>query len=220
MLISDNYRDQMAQLHESREDYGKFSGIRWAMPTHLLLTQLAHAQNVRPVEISVLDYGCGKGELRLHLPHGVKCYDPGVAKYAVHPREDGYPRGVTAWPDGVPPYDIVVCTDVLEHVEQEATRDVLEDLRQLTDHFLLLNINLRPAAKTLPDGRNAHINLRTWPEWKRTLEVADLVPITDPVERFHKGELYDVTVICNPSGEHTEIGHEVMTHIKKDAVPT
>ena len=80
-------------------------------------------------------------------------YDPCVKKFAETPR----------------PADIYLCTDVLEHVEPEKTESVLNHINTLSTGVCYLIIDLLPAAKTLADGRNAHINLQTTGWWLSTL---------------------------------------------------
>lgn len=139
MLITDAYQSQMREMHVQREDFGK-RGSQWAV--------IAMAMCGKHETTDVLDYGCGKGELNLHLPFSVKCYDPGVPKHA-KPAE---------------PADIVLCTDVLEHIEPECLDDVLKDLRRVTKKEAFLVIALTKAKKILPDGRNAHLIIES-PEW-------------------------------------------------------
>lgn len=90
---------------------------------------------------SILDYGCGKATLQKGLPYPIQNYDPGMLEYNRPPT----------------PADIVVCTDVLEHVEPDCLPAVLDDLHALTRQLLFVNIACRPAVKFLPDGRNAHL---------------------------------------------------------------
>jgi hypothetical protein len=104
---------------------------------------------------SVLDYGTGKGSLverlRLELPPAIEVhgYDPAVEAYARRPTQ---------------PVDIVTCLDVLEHVELASIDLVLREISSLTRKFCYLVIDLQPAVKSLPDGRNAHILLAP-PDW-------------------------------------------------------
>lgn len=108
----------------------------------------------------MLDYGCGKGyqylELRVHerwgglLPH---CYDPGVKQLRKKP--EGRFQGV-------------ICTDVLEHIEESDIASVLSDIFERVDDgpaFVYFCIACRPAKrKRLPDGRDVHVTVRP-PEW-------------------------------------------------------
>ena len=62
------------------------------------------------------------------------------------------------------PADILLCLDVLEHIEMSSIDAVLRDIHSLTRQFCYLVIDLQPAVKQLADGRNAHILLAP-PEW-------------------------------------------------------
>ncbi len=132
MLITDEYRAQNEHMHKTREHYGK-SSHRWVETVFNMCAQ----HNT----IDVLDYGCGKGELHLGLPFGIQNYDPAIRKYSAEPQ----------------PADIVVCTDVLEHIEPDCLEDVLKDLRRCVKIVGLFGIPMTPAKKHLPDGRNAHL---------------------------------------------------------------
>jgi hypothetical protein len=62
------------------------------------------------------------------------------------------------------PSDILVCTDVLEHIEPTLLDNVLDHIERLTREVALLVISCRPANAVLPDGRNAHLIIET-PDW-------------------------------------------------------
>ena len=140
MLISDAYRALNTQLHEDKPTFGA-SGHKWAGHVHLLIRshQTPH----------VLDYGCGKQTLRKAIK-GVKVrgYDPAI-------------EGLDKEPE---PADIVVCTDVLEHIEPELLDNVLAHIKSLTRNVAFLVVSTRAAKKKLPDGRNAHLIVEN-PEW-------------------------------------------------------
>lgn len=138
-LITDTYKDLNSQLHASRPDYGT-SGRKWAGQ----ILELSISLNSR----DILDYGCGKSTLAQNLPFHIQQYDPAVTEYSALPK----------------PADIVVCTDVLEHIEPELLREVLDHLASLVKKVGFFVIACRPAAKTLPDGRNAHLIVEP-PTW-------------------------------------------------------
>jgi hypothetical protein len=147
LLISEEYRRLNEKLHEDRPDYGT-SGHRWVVPVRELAREMGAT--------SILDYGCGKRTLERELGFAINNYDPAV-------------EGLDAAPE---PADLVVCTDVLEHIEPECLEDVLDDLQRVTKGFGFFNIATRPAVKTLADGRNAHLiveKARWWLEhlWDR-----------------------------------------------------
>lgn len=136
MLISAEYIALNRELHE-RGNYG-VSGHKWAAAVDDLATRCEAR--------TVLDYGCGRGTLKAaletrHRPYRVLEYDP-----AVFGKEQKPLRA-----------DVVVCGDVLEHIEPECLFDVLDDLRNIGRLAVFLVVATRPAKKTLADGRNAHL---------------------------------------------------------------
>lgn len=137
--ISPEYLAMQEQFHQQRPDYG-ISSTRHVETILSLSKELATRD--------ILDYGCGKAMLQKGLPFPIQNYDPCMPEYAQRPD----------------PAAIVVCTDVLEHIEPAHLREVLDDLRSLTKTLLYLDVSCVPASKQLPDGRNAHI-LQESPNW-------------------------------------------------------
>ncbi len=131
MLISDSYKQQNTKLHQTESDYGKSSG-KWVEIVVRLASQYDCAD--------ILDYGCGKGLLRKGIGEKVKEYDP-----CIEGKSDKYPC------------DMLVCTDVMEHIEPELLDDVLDDLQANTKKLAFITVSTRLAKKILDDGRNAHL---------------------------------------------------------------
>ena len=149
-LISEEYRAINKRMHEN-ENYG-IMGVR------LAASVLGMCKEVNSRD--VLDYGCGKRLLEKELGFPIKNYDPAIA-------------GLDAPPA---PADIVVCGDVLEHIEPECLDDVLDDLKRVTKRIGLFVICTCPAQKFLPDGRNAHLIQQEWNWWSpRILARFDLL---------------------------------------------
>jgi hypothetical protein len=137
-MISQAYLHQQKQLHKTGE-YG-VTGHKWAPHIQDLCRALGTTD--------VLDYGCGQRTLEKALGFGIHNYDPCI---------DGL--------DGVPaPAELVVCGDVLEHIEPDFLAEVLDDLRRVTKRLGFFVIANRPAKKILPDGRNAHL-IQEGAEW-------------------------------------------------------
>src|SRR5215470_3483401 len=139
MLISPGYLELQKALHADGR-YGVSSG-RWADTARQLAAREQCAD--------ILDYGCGQGQLKAALGNSVCEYDPAIA-------------GKEAEPE---PADLVVCTDVLEHIEPDCLDAVLLHLRSKVKKQLLFAISLRPAGKTLADGRNAHLIVESAEWW-------------------------------------------------------
>lgn len=147
MLISEAYREQNRLLHERDPQYGA-GGEKWAP----YIAKMVNEEGF----YSVLDYGCGKGDLgRALKAAGIEIaeYDPAI------PGKDKTPE----------PAELVVCTDVLEHIEPVHLNAFLRELRRLTKRRLFFNVATRPAAKTLPDGRNAHLIVKPADWWREKI---------------------------------------------------
>lgn len=140
-LISENYLELNKRLHDDREDYGT-SGHHYAE----LVSGLAASMGTN----DLLDYGAGKQTLANALPQfGIKAYDPAV-------------ESISATPE---PAELVICTDVLEHIEPDCLDAVLDDLLRVTKKLLIATVATRPAVKTLADGRNAHLIVEDFRWW-------------------------------------------------------
>jgi tetratricopeptide (TPR) repeat protein len=140
-VISTDYAQLNAELHARNPQYGT-SGQRWASVVSGLAGWLP--------TLDILDYGCGKQTLAASLPRlPVRGYDPALP-------------GLNAKPE---PADLVVCTDVLEHVEPELVDNVLDDLARVTRKLGFFTVATRPAVKVLADGRNAHLTQQPIEWW-------------------------------------------------------
>lgn len=150
-FISEEYRKLNKQLHEENKHYGN-NGAAYMDFVVSLIKQVKSED--------VLDYGCGKGQLAAQLPFNIKQYDPAIEKYSALPE----------------PADIVICTDVIEHLEEQYLENILDHIQSLTKKFAYLVIATTEAKKTLPDGRNAHILIRPYQWWMgKLLEYFDIV---------------------------------------------
>lgn len=142
-MISDSYRAQLRAMHERRNGRWGDKGFKHAD----VALRLAAGG-------SILDYGSGMGTLRqlilqLHPDADVRNYDPGI------PEDSAMPV----------PADVVICTDVLEHIEPDHLDEVLQHIFSLARRAIYLQIALFPAKKTLPDGRNAHLIVQPTGWW-------------------------------------------------------
>lgn len=148
LLISPEYRETQIAMHA--KGYGT-KGDRWAS------TVVGIAQQYQCS--SVLDYGCGQGSLAKALQHSglsVREYDPAITG------KNGHPSFA----------DLVVCGDVLEHIEPDKLDQVLRHLKMLARKAVFLVVSTRPARLTLPDGRNAHLIIEDDAWWQARVEGA------------------------------------------------
>jgi hypothetical protein len=79
----------------------------------------------------------------------ITCFDPGVKGSDILPTRS---------------FDAVIATDVLEHVPENDVFWVVDELFSLSERFVFASIPCYRAAAILPDGRNAHITIRS-PLW-------------------------------------------------------
>lgn len=150
-LISEEYKTLNSKLHSDSEEYGNRNNFLCEhLPASISIIHKLFKCN------SVLDYGCGKGMIVRSLESklakhkiSVQGYDPCVKKYEKSPESA----------------DILISTDVLEHIEPDKITHVLDHIGSLTSVCCYLVIDLLPAVKSLPDGRNAHIMLESSGWW-------------------------------------------------------
>lgn len=142
MLISKSYLKDNANLH-SKPGYGS-SGHLWL--GHVL--ELAEQFECK----TVLDYGAGKATLGPYIErYGLEYtpYDP--VTFPERPSK---------------PDDMVVCLDVLEHIEPVCLPDVLKDIHTLSNTLVFFVVSTRPSTKTLKNGQNAHLIIKPWARWR------------------------------------------------------
>ena len=142
VTITERYRALNRALHISRPDYGS-RAHRWSNECR---KWARHFQAK-----SFLDYGCGTASLSAVVPElqPWQNYDPAVDMWNYPPK----------------PADLVVCLDVLEHIEPDCIDDVLDELRGLSIKACVMFVDTGSAVKKLPDGRNAHILQRPLGWW-------------------------------------------------------
>ncbi len=140
----DTLIDQYKVIH-AQQAYGNTSGknVPYVRPW---LRQL------RPR--TVLDYGCGQSDLEKDfVPVGVKTfvkYDPAI------PHLSEKPHGT---------FDCLLCTDVLEHIEERDLPAVIGEIRRYAPHAVLI-VDTVLARQKLPDGRNAHVTVKSKKWWQ------------------------------------------------------
>lgn len=150
-LISPEYRILQADYHKECDHWGS-SGQHWATDVLDFI--------IKNSALSVIDYGCGKNTLyetvKNDIPEDVSwcSYDPCVEAFDAEP----------------PVSDLVISTDVLEHVEPELVENVLDDIAAKCTTGAFLVIFTHPAKHLLPDGSNCHKICKGEGYWRPLLE--------------------------------------------------
>jgi trans-aconitate methyltransferase len=140
MNVSDEYKQQLKQTHESKN---------WGTTANLPKEVVAAIEKYKPK--SILDFGCGKGQIVEVLKQNY----PNMTVYGYDPAFND------KLPDNV---DMIMSTDVLEHVEPNQLANTLADLDKRCNIVQYHLIACFKAKKVLPDGRNAHLIIET-PDW-------------------------------------------------------
>ncbi|MBB4347921.1 methyltransferase domain-containing protein [Aliirhizobium cellulosilyticum] len=160
IVVATRNLEQYAEIHR-RQKYGTGSAKarRWIEPWII---------SRRPA--SMLDYGAGQSktvELLRARTLGVRHrFDPAIPEISKVPHSR---------------YDIVTCTDVLEHLDEAEIPAVLHHIRSLTTHAIIA-ADTRPADMVLPNGENAHATVKP-PEWwasriAKVFGTAELIHVT------------------------------------------
>lgn len=154
-LISEEYRLLNEQLHKKKKDKWANSGNRWAHIINFLCKSFY-------IE-TVLDYGSGTGSVEDRLIGGItyKEYDPCIKG------KDKLPKSA----------DLVLCMDVLEHIEPEYLTNVLSHINRLTKKIAFFVIATRKARIKLADGRNAHLIVKPSNWWIKKLYKWNIYPV-------------------------------------------
>ena len=161
---SEDYYDLLDSYKELHKEEGKFRGIS-LVPLVPTLFNIIKENNCK----TLLDYGCGKAipyskkeckSIGLKKPVQELCnldsfdlYDPAYPKYNKLSKKK---------------YDIVVCTDVMEHIAEQDIDYVLKDILSHSKKTVFLNISCQPALKHFKEGKfkgqNVHISVfhGTW----------------------------------------------------------
>lgn len=178
-LISSDYLELQRLLHEDvLQRYGALDRFDRYRELNALL---------RDGE-SLLDYGCGKGRLAAWF----------AGEGASSIRRPGPPISVTnydpvTFPKLPEPHDVVACMDVLEHVEPNYLRAVIEHLASVTRRLAFVVIPNAARTRRMADGRLAHLTVEGVYFWS-----GRLVGSFKRVEHIHSlaDAEYEMTFLC------------------------
>lgn len=149
--VSKEYKERLQAYREKRKNWGGIS-----MGKIQKVFGLAAINQCK----SILDYGAGAS----HLKNGLKDlfpdhtlqineYEPSIKELNVEPKES----------------DLVVCVDVLEHVEPEKIDAVLDHIKEKTLKLAYIVVCTVPAQGTFDDGSNLHLIVEDHEWWTKKL---------------------------------------------------
>ena len=138
----DTYIDQAKKVHEN-ENKWRGTTVRQYIPE---INKLRREYGL----VTMLDYGCGKAQFHDPIWNAVK-YDPAIEIFNTKP---------------VGKFDLVISTDVLEHVPEENIDEVIADIFNYSDRWVFVSVCCREAREILPNGMNAHATIKPEEWWK------------------------------------------------------
>ena len=107
---------------------------------------------------TILDYGCGRSVLAAYLygdgSRKVLRYDPAIPEYKQMPSQS---------------IDMVICTDVLEHIWKRDLTRIFEEIKSKASS-VFFTVSTIPARKKLSNGLNAHVTVMPEKWWMRLIE--------------------------------------------------
>ena len=156
MTITDGSQDALLDRRKRGGEWGVTAAIYAG-------DSIVEFLNAHPEVKTILDYGCGEGTLKPYVEsQGIDrswtLYDPGIPEYQTPPKGK---------------FDLVITTDVLEHVEPHMQEAVLDDLRRLTGKYLFNETACYLTGRRFDYGpyigQDLHINLRAPDDWAMQL---------------------------------------------------
>ena len=178
---SEEYKELVGEytnLHENGNETvpadKMFNGISLAFYVPDLMEIVLNKEKAK----SILDYGCGKGKLYSSTEYNTlnldkkgrrlkdslpnlwqldyyDLYDPGYKEYSKLPKGK---------------YDGVICTDVIEHIDENDCDWILDEIFSYGRKFIYVTIACYQALKTFDNGKNVHVNVQTPEYWKKKLD--------------------------------------------------
>ena len=136
----------MDELYNIYLDQAKFHQHKKVWKGHMLKRYLPQVEEIikeHNIDTnSILDYGCGKS---LYHPESWNAYryDPAVPKWEVKPEKGRK-------------FDLVICTDVLEHIPETSLHIIIDELFSYSSKVVFATAATKPAGKVLHNGMNEH----------------------------------------------------------------
>jgi len=146
MSLYDTYIEQAKLVHQNDRKWRGTTVVKY-IP---IINEIIKSKQIK----TILDYGCGKAQNHPKEWNATK-YDPAVPEFSAKPDRR---------------FDLVISTDVLEHIPEESIDEVLKDIFNYSDQWVFLTICTREAREILPNGMNAHATVKPEEWWNDKLK--------------------------------------------------
>lgn len=142
MSLYDIYLEQAKLYHQEDKIWQGTSIINY-IPK---INQIIKDKDIK----SILDYGCGKARHHPKEWNAIK-YDPAIQDYQNKPQDK---------------YDLVISTDVLEHIPVENLKQTIDEIFGYSNKWVFVSVCCRKAEAILPNGYNAHATIESAKWWR------------------------------------------------------
>ena len=142
MSLYDIYLEQAKQYHKNDKIWQGTTLTKY-IP---LINQIIKDKDIK----TILDFGCGKAKHH-PLEWNATKYDPALPEY------QNKPTGK---------FDLVISTDVLEHIPVANLKPIIDELFEYSNKWLFVSVCCRKAKAILPNGYNAHATIESAKWWR------------------------------------------------------
>lgn len=142
MSLYDIYLEQAKLYHQEDKIWQGTSIINY-IPK---INQIIKDKGIK----TILDYGCGKAKHHPKEWNAIK-YDPAIQEYQNKPQDK---------------YDLVISTDVLEHIPVENLKQIINEIFGYSNKWVFVSVCCRKAEAILPNGYNAHATIESSKWWR------------------------------------------------------
>ena len=142
MSLYDIYLEQAKQYHKNDKIWQGTTLTKY-IP---LINQIIKDKDIK----TILDFGCGKAKHH-PLEWNATKYDPAIPDY------QNKPTGK---------FDLVISTDVLEHIPVANLKPIIDELFEYSNKWLFVSVCCRKAKAILPNGYNAHATIESAKWWR------------------------------------------------------
>ena len=142
MSLYDIYLEQAKLYHQEDKIWQGTSIINY-IPK---INQIIKDKDIK----TILDYGCGKAKHHPKEWNAIK-YDPAIQEYQNKPQDK---------------YDLVISTDVLEHIPVENLKQTIDEIFGYSNKWVFVSVCCRKAEAILPNGYNAHATIESAKWWR------------------------------------------------------
>jgi hypothetical protein len=178
---SEAWLDRHRQTHERHAAFGTHRHPYLLDTVRDLSDRIAQDIGERP---SLLDYGCGKGVFLREMTQSgmfryLRGYDPALNAFKQRPAQR---------------YDLVVCLDVLDQLEDEFVEPTIIDVAQFASHTALFDVI------TVQTPELAHLNPRSAETWRTIIQqhirITELTVRVSTPEELQQGACPERVIIA------------------------